>query len=45
MKSDIIQIISNGENMDTALNEVEKVAAYKGLTGKNALHLRLLGKR
>lgn len=43
MKSDIIQIISNGENMDTALNEVEKVAAYKGLTGKNALHLRLLG--
>ena len=43
MRSDFIRIVSNGENMDTALNEVEKVAAYKGLSGKNALHLRLLG--
>lgn len=43
MKSDIISIYSNGDNMEAALNEVEKVAAYKGLTGKNALHLRLLG--
>lgn len=43
MKSDIITIKGNGENMEAALAEVEKVAAYKGLTGKNALHLRLLG--
>ena len=43
MKSDIITINSNGQNMETALNEVEKVAAYKSLTGKNVLHLRLLG--
>ena len=43
MKSDIIIIKNNGQNMETALNEVDKVAAYKGLTGKDALHLRLLG--
>ena len=43
MRSDYICIISNGENMDAALNEVEKVAVYKGLSGKSALHLRLLG--
>ena len=28
--------------MEAALAQAEKVAAYKGLTGKNALHLRLL---
>lgn len=42
MKSDIILIKNNGTNMETALNETDKVATYKGLTGKNALHLRLL---
>ena len=34
MRSDYIRIFSNGENMDAALNEVEKVAVYKGLSGK-----------
>ena len=42
MKSDVIVISSKGSRMEAALNQVEKVAAYKGLTGKNALHLRLL---
>ena len=28
--------------MEKALEQAEKVAAYKGLSGKNALHLRLL---
>ena len=28
--------------METALNQVDKVAAYKGLSPKDALHLRLL---
>ena len=42
MKTDVITISSRGKRMEAALEQVEKVAAYKGLTGKNALHLRLL---
>ncbi len=42
MKSDVIVVSSRGSRMEAALNQVDKVAAYKGLTGKNALHLRLL---
>ena len=42
MKTDVIKVSSRGSRMETALAQAEKVAAYKGLTGKNALHLRLL---
>lgn len=42
MKSDVITISSKGSQMETAFAQVDKVLAYKGLTGKNALHLRLL---
>ena len=42
MKTDVIVVSSKGTQMETALSQVDKVAAYKELTGKNALHLRLL---
>ena len=42
MKTDVIVVSSKGAQMETALSQVDKVIAYKGLTGKNALHLRLL---
>ena len=42
MKTDVIVVSSTGKQMETALRQAEKVAADKGLTGKNALHLRLL---
>ncbi len=42
MKTDVITISSRGAGMQAALEEAEKVAGYKGLSGKNALHLRLL---
>jgi len=42
MKTDVILVSSKGNQIDEALSQVEKVTAYKGLTGKNALHLRLL---
>ena len=42
MKTDVITVSSKGSQMETALLQVEKVAAYKGLSPKNALHLRLL---
>ena len=42
MKTDVITISSNGAGMEAALQQAEKTAAYKNLTGKNALHLRLL---
>ena len=42
MKTDILMISSDGANMDSALAQVDKVAAYKGLSSKNALYLRLL---
>lgn len=42
MVTDIITISSTGANMDLALNQTTRVAEYKGLSPKNALHLRLL---
>ena len=42
MKTDIINVSSKGKRMEAALEQVEKVAAYKGLSPKNTLHLRLL---
>ena len=42
MKTDVILVSSKGTQIETVLSQVEKVTAYKGLTGKNALHLRLL---
>lgn len=42
MKTDVITVSSKGARMEAALAQVDKVAAYKGLQGKNALHLRLL---
>ena len=42
MKTDVITVSSRGSQMETALAQVEKVAAYKGLSQKNTLHLRLL---
>ena len=42
MKSDIISVTGAANQMEAALHEAEKVTAYKALSGKNALHLRLL---
>ena len=42
MKSDVIAVSSKGNQIEKALDQVERVVSYKGLTGKNALHLRLL---
>lgn len=42
MKTDVIRVSSEGDQIDEALVQVEKVAAYKGLSHKNSLHLRLL---
>ena len=42
MKTDVITVSSKGNRIGTALEQADKVAAYKGLTGKDALHLRLL---
>jgi len=42
MRSDVITVSNKGSRMETALSQVDKVIAYKGLSGKNALHLRLL---
>jgi len=42
MVSDIITITSDGMNMDQALNQTSKVAVFKDLSPKDALHLRLL---
>ena len=42
MRTDTIIVSSRGNQMEAALKEAEKVAAYKGLSAKNALHLRLL---
>ena len=42
MKTDGIVVSSKGSQMETALNQVDKVTAYKGLGKKDALHLRLL---
>lgn len=42
MKTDVIKVSSRIGKMNAALEQADKTAAYKGLTGKNALHLRLL---
>jgi len=42
MKTDIIAVSNKGNQIEAALEQVEKTAAYKGLTGKAAIHLRLL---
>ena len=42
MKSDVIIVSNSGSKMEEALAEAEKVAAYKELSRRNALHLRLL---
>ena len=42
MKTDVIVVSSRGRQMAAALNQVDKVAAYKELTDRSALHLRLL---
>lgn len=42
MKTDIIAITSEGDNMEAALEQADKVSAYKELSAKNALYLRLL---
>lgn len=42
MKTDVITVSSRGNRMDAALAQVDKVCAYKGLNGRNALHLHLL---
>ena len=42
MKTDVITVSSKGNQMEEALSQVDKVAAYKDMNPKNALHLRLL---
>ena len=42
MKTDVITVSSRGKQMEKALEQADKVAAYKGLSAKDALHLRLL---
>ena len=42
MKTDVISVSSRGNRMESALLQADKVAAYKGLSARNALHLRLL---
>ena len=42
MQTDKIRVTSSGEGIERALQESEKFASYVGLTGKDALRLRLL---
>ena len=42
MKTDVIAVSSRGSRMESALLQADKVAAYKGLSPRGALHLRLL---
>lgn len=42
MKTDVIVVTNEERGMEAALNQVDKIAEYKELSGKNALHLRLL---
>ena len=42
MKTDVIAVSSKETQIEKALAQVEKVTVYKGLSEKNALHLRLL---
>ena len=42
MKTDVVVISREGHSMEAVLGQVDAVAAYKGLSRKGALHLRLL---
>ncbi len=42
MKIDVIMISSNENNMDAALEQIDKISAYKGLSPKDTVTLRLL---
>jgi len=42
MKTDVITVSSKGAKMEAALIQADKVAAYKEMNPRNALHLRLL---
>ena len=42
MKTDVITVSSKGTKMEAALKQADKVAAYKEMSRKNALHLSLL---
>ena len=42
MKTDVIKITSEGNNMEAALKEIDRISAYKDLSPKNAMSLRLL---
>ena len=42
MKTDVITIYSDMKGTDQAMKQSELFASYNGLTGKNAMHLRLL---
>ena len=43
MKTDVIAISPLGEGMAEALKEIERAAAYRGMTPKESLRLQLLG--
>lgn len=42
MKTDVIVISNDGNNMEAVLDQVDALAVYKALSPENALHLRLL---
>ena len=42
MKTDVITISSEGNNMDEALAQIDKISVYKGLSSKDTITLRLL---
>ena len=42
MKTDVISVSGQKKMMETAIGQADKVAAYKGLSEKDAIHLRLL---
>ena len=42
MKTDVIRVSGKGNRFEAALKQADKVAAYKELSRKGALHLRLL---
>ena len=42
MKTDVLAITNDSGNMEAVLRQVDAVSAYKGLSPKSALHLRLL---
>ena len=42
MKTDVIRVTNDENKTELAIEEAEKVAAYKKLSHKSALHLRLL---